>query len=84
MQTQTIEATISVVISHRAGPEITDPAHVIRWICADGQAIGGTLNGFRFEVCPKHADPDECSCTGEVAIYAAEIMSADFDGESAS
>jgi hypothetical protein len=72
-----IEATISVNITHRAGPEIADSTHVVRWICADGAWIDGASNGFRFEVCPDCADPDECTCTGIVAVYAAEIISVD-------
>jgi hypothetical protein len=79
MSAKTIEATISVSIAHHAGPEIADPEHVIRWICADGMFVDGRYNGFRFQVCPVHADPDECDCAGEVSIYAADIVSAGFE-----
>lgn len=74
-----IHATISVSLTHRAGPVVEDPSHVISWICADGMLVGGQYNGFTFEVCPQHADPDECDCTGAVSIYAASIDSADLD-----
>lgn len=71
-------ATLDVEISHVTGPEISD-LHVIRWICADGAWFEGRngFNGFNFEVCPTHEDPDECNCNGEVSIYRASIDSTD-------
>jgi hypothetical protein len=83
--TDDIEATVMVTISRRSGPEIADPVHVIRWLCADGAYMGGEYNGFRFEVCPVHPDPDECdgACESlqdsEVATYVATIMAADVE-----
>jgi hypothetical protein len=73
--TKTIEATVGVQVSHVSGLQISDPKHVIAWICADGAWFEGR-NGFNFEVCPEHADPEECECSGTVAIYRAAIGSA--------
>jgi hypothetical protein len=71
----TFVATLDVQIDHISGPEIADPAHVLAWTCADGAWFEGR-NGFQFEVCPDHAGPDECECSGEVSIYRAAIGSA--------
>jgi hypothetical protein len=70
-----IEATLTVNIEHRSGPVIDDPDHVRRWLCDDGATIHGVRGGFLFEVCPEHADPDECDFFGTVAIYFASIAS---------
>lgn len=80
-QTPPIEATISLTITPYLGDVIEGPAHVVAWLCADGAWVEGARNGFRFEICPDHADPDECGddCDAEATIYAAAIVSADLD-----
>lgn len=75
----TIEANLSINIERTFGPEIADADHVRNWLCADGAWLGAMRNGFTFEVCPLHAQPDECECDGEVTIYAATIVGADWD-----
>jgi hypothetical protein len=74
-----IEATIFVSIDHTFGPVIADPGHVRRWLVADGQWIGGERNGFTYEICPQCPNPDECGHSGEVSIYRALIVSANWD-----
>ena len=72
-----IEATVTVMIDHVAGPVVQDADHIRAWIVADGAWINGVVNGFTYEVCPLHADPEECSCDGEVALYRAMFASVD-------
>lgn len=71
---QDIEATIVLSITHRSGPVVADADHVRAWLVADGAWIEGAHAGFTYEVCPTHADPEECECRGEVAIYIAMIV----------
>jgi hypothetical protein len=78
----TIEATVTLTINHRSGPEVSDPRHVVAWLCADGAWMAGARNGFRFQVCPDHADPDDCdpaTCHTDAGEYAADIVLADLD-----
>lgn len=75
-----IEAALSVIIEHREGPTIGDPDHIRRWLCADGAWMSGARNGFSYEVCPAHADPDECECTDDtISIYFVSIVAADWE-----
>ncbi|MFL6110763.1 MAG: hypothetical protein ACJ786_05365 [Catenulispora sp.] len=75
---QPIEATLSITIEHHDGPEIADPDHVRRWLCADGMWAREDANGFRYDVCPDHSDPDECDCPFEsLSEYKATIVTAD-------
>lgn len=74
-------ATIDVEIDRVAGIEVSD-LHALKWICADGAWFEGR-NGFNFEVCPTHEDPDECDCDDEVSIYRAVITSADMESDPA-
>lgn len=76
---QDIEATLSVAIRHYAGAEIADPAHVLNWVVADGNLLDGEYNGFQFQVCPAHADPEECDCFEGYSTYRANVFAAGLD-----
>ena len=73
-----IGAVLDVEIVHRAGPAIEDPRHVLAWTCADGAWLEGGRNGFDFEVCVAHEDPDECgeACEAETSTFRATVQSA--------
>jgi hypothetical protein len=75
----TIHATINVAITHKSGPVIDDPVHVLNWIAADSQSYGGGGGGFSFNVCPHHSDPDLCDCCGDDATYVARPHAAKLD-----
>jgi hypothetical protein len=77
----TFQATLCVEIEQVNGPEIADPKHVVAWTCADGAWLEGDRIAFRFEVCPTHADPEECDCpdTADVSIFRAIVSSAELD-----
>jgi hypothetical protein len=72
-----IEATVTLKIQRKSGPEIADPKHVAAWLMADGYAFDGEFAGFSFAVCSHCSDPDDCE-HGEVdSDYAAMIMTVD-------
>lgn len=71
-----ISATLDVQITHRSGPVIDNPDHVVAWTCADGTLLDGGYCGFTFEVCPTCPLPEDCGCDGTVAIYHAAVVSA--------
>lgn len=75
----TIEAALDVQIEQVSGPPVTDPTHVIAWICADGAWIEGGTNQIWFDVCPAHPVPDECTedCDAETVVFRALVASAD-------
>jgi hypothetical protein len=79
MSAKTIEATISVSIAHHAGPEIADPEHVIRWICADGMFVDGRYNASASRSARCTPIPMSAIVRARFPIYAADIVSAGFE-----
>jgi hypothetical protein len=80
-----IEITMTATVKRVSGPEISDPVHITAWTVADGQWYNGNKrpNAIDFEVCPAHADPDECleGCIGNgdgVSTYRLTFVSADY------
>jgi hypothetical protein len=80
-KTTQIEATLDIVIEHYRGPKIEDADHVRRWICAVGQRFAGMHGAICFQVCPDHANPDECGmdCHGDISTYKATVVSANWE-----
>jgi hypothetical protein len=77
----TFHATVTLEISPLAdvhGEEVTDlpQHHVLSWLCAGQQNFEDFRNGFSFEVCPTHPDPDTCDCNA-VVLHHAVILDAD-------
>lgn len=71
-----IDATVELVIRHESGPEIADADHVRRWLVADGATFYEGYNGFKFVVCERHPNPDDCApCDSDVAMYEATLVS---------
>jgi hypothetical protein len=81
-----IEATITVTITHVAGPVVADPDQVRRWIVSDSQFFEGRACGFEFDVCsePGCVDPDACFDHDETSIYNATVCAVSWDSEEAS
>jgi hypothetical protein len=52
------EATIDVQIKHVSGPVIVDGNHVRRWLTA-GLVSANIGDGFDFEVCSGHSNPND-------------------------
>jgi hypothetical protein len=72
-----IEATVTLKIQRKSGPEIADPKHVAAWLVADGYAFEGEYAGFTFAVCSRCPDPDLCDHRDADSDYAAMIMTVD-------
>jgi hypothetical protein len=74
-----LEATIDVQIKHVSGPVIVDGNHVRRWLTA-GLVSANIGDGFDFEVCSGHSNPNDCpaDCGRTFALYRATIIGADW------
>lgn len=73
-----IEAHVQLSITHieGSGPVVDSPAHIRAWLVADGMWTSEAVNGFEFDVCTAHADPDACpgECDVTFAKYLAKIV----------
>jgi hypothetical protein len=74
-----LEAIIDVQITHVSGPVIVNGTHVRHWLTA-GLVSAGSGDGFDFEVCSGHANPNDCpaDCGRTFAVYRATIIAADW------
>jgi hypothetical protein len=74
-----LEAAIDVQITHVSGPVIVDGNHIRGWLTA-GLVSASIGDGFDFEVCSGHANPNNCpaDCGRTFALYRATIIAADW------
>lgn len=75
-----IEAQLAVIVHHVDGQQIENAAHVAAWICANGAWFTGVRPmSVDYEVCPEHADPDECDkdCDAPTSTYRLQIHGVD-------
>lgn len=57
------QATITVNIQQIYGPTITNPDHIAAWLTRTGFNFEPDADGFTFNVCAAHPNPDDCrSC----------------------
>lgn len=71
-------ATVDVQIEPVGHQHNLAEMHVLAWLCSDSIPIEGRFAMFYFDVCPAHADPDDCdfSCEVSTATFRAVILAA--------